>query len=134
MIEVRRLTKDEFIDLSNNASDDVAFVRQLGEDAYNYFQGGDNSQGIVVDGVPIYCGCAKPDHYTDSIIRDGTREKYPKTLYKIVKATVIGWANILGDVRCKIISKCDEAMLIVRWIQKMGYVPLDNNVYILKGR
>jgi hypothetical protein len=134
MIESRPLTHAEFNDLVDNSTD-KAFIDDLkleGTDPYQYFQG-IAANGILVDGVPIYCGCVMANHFTDSIMRIGARERYPVTLYKIVKSTVKTWANMFGYVSCKITSTCDEAQLILRWILKMGYEHCSDGIYNLKG-
>ena len=131
--EYRKLTRAEFYDLVSHAKDDREFLLDLLQtDLFEFFSEHD-MEGFLIDGVPIYCGCINSDHFTYTIMRDGVKEKYPFTLYKMVKDSTRRYADKLGDVKCKITSNCGEANLIKRWIKQIGYEPVGDDVYILKG-
>lgn len=134
-IEIRILTREEFNDLINNASDGLATVRNLetyGKDVYNFFQVDNESGSLVIDGVPVYCGCIRPNGFTYTLTRKDCVRKYPKTLYKYVKATVRNWANRFGEVKCEMQVEGTEQHPVRRWIEKMGYVNTTGNTFVLK--
>jgi hypothetical protein len=134
VIEVRKLTREEFNDLVKHAQgklEGVNFLLAKGVDPYKFYQEDNHGDALLIDGVPVYCGCVeKRGHFTFTILRDGARERYPITLFKRVKK----WLGSFSEVKCEIpTSEVPEARAVDRWIRRLGFVEKDN-VFVLTGR
>lgn len=139
MVEVRKLTREEFKDLLDHAHGELAAVKHLTthqKDPYKFYQEDNNGEGLLIDGTPVYCGCVLSDsHFTYSIMREGARERYPITLYTKVKRMVLAWAKKFGDVRCEmVLDGSDESNSVLRWIRNMGYRATTDNIFVLTRR
>ena len=124
MIEVRKLTREEFEDLIRNSADGKDIMEY--DNPFELFSKSPKSCGIVIDKIPVYTGCvvgSPMGKTTESMLRKGCREKYAFTLYKVVKKKVQEWANIFGTLRCYMnLDGSEDSKLVYRWIKKMGYV------------
>lgn len=126
MIEVRKLTREEFNDLVANAEGELKSLKVLesrGIDTYTFYQKG--GEAIVINGVPVYCGCVETStHFSYTILRKTAREKYPITLFKIVKR----YLRSFKEVKCVV----PESRLLYRWIERLGFKRSDD-IFILRG-
>ena len=122
-VENRKLTEKEFYNLLDN-SDDGQSIKEY-DNSYDLFDKSIKSFGIVINNIPIYAGCVIDSPIgktTESMLRNGCREKYAFTLYKIVKKKAQEWAACFGVLRCYMyLDGSEESNLVFNWIKKMGY-------------
>lgn len=134
MIEVRKLSREEFDDLVAHAAGELKsllYLKSKKFDPYKFYQEDNDASALLIDGVPVYCGCiTRCTRFSYTIIREGARERYPITLFKKLKK----WLSSFSEVKCEIpTSDAPEARAVDRWIRRLGFVERDN-IFVLTGR
>jgi len=129
LIEVRKLTRQEFNQLIKEAPDSETsnLKRLLGNGAYDYFDKNALEQsGLVINERPIYFGVLtlNKDRVVEiwTVVNSNVREQF--TLYKLAKRMAYLWVE-----KYKVIYATMEKVNLknIEWTQRMGFKVVQEN-------
>lgn len=102
MIEIRPLMREELYRLLNEAPEhETKFIRQLGVDPYDFFQGkAIVTQGLVIDGRPIYIAA----------VMQNKEEKY------------VFWTIVNSDVKNTVALCKYSKRELKKWLTQFGCI------------
>ena len=141
-MEIRKLNKDEFVQLLNEAPESETegirnYLVKYKVNPYEYFENEAIESDALLNGRPLYFGALTFDVDDNRFLLwtiTNTNIQAQKTLYKESKKRAVAWANKYGEIYAIMYKGIDKN---IRWAQKMGFKIIEEKdnmiVLCLKG-
>ena len=127
MIDIRNLTKEEFEQLMEEAPEvETRFLKQNPCHPYLFFKQGIVSNGLIIDGRPIYTAMVKHNENGEyvlwTIVNSNVKNKI--ALCKYVKRELKNWVSLLKNIKATMHKGCPENM---KWVEWLGFKKIEED-------
>lgn len=127
MIDIRNLNKEEFEQLMNEAPDtETKFIKEQ-KNPYEFFNSGEITEALIIDGRPIYIAMVKKGQFNRyifwTIVNSNVKDKI--TLCKHVKRELKIWISKFKEISATMHKDNKENM---KWVEWLGFVKVSEDL------
>lgn len=129
MIEIRKLMREEFLRLLNEApKSETNFIRSLGEDAYDFFERKSIViQGFVIDSRPLYIAAVmegKNNRYVFwTVVNSDVKDTF--SLCKYSKRQLNIWLKKFGNIYATMGKENNKNQ---KWVEWLGFKKIEEDL------